>query len=191
MHQARSGVASRDLQALSSGDRHQPQADRNGQPHREAVPSWRGSSPLLRFVGLGRLCVDNRRPSTAVSLRPKPNKSLFPFHFRCPVVAPWSPAPGVSTGDYHLLLPYIWIFFVRPTAHAGRAAISAESGRLIFGCYRENWWRDRLLHVFGTQRPQCHWPHWSCHWVRHWPYLHPWATNSIGGPASRSALSIL
>jgi hypothetical protein len=43
-------------------------------------------------------------------------------------------------------------------------------------CYCENWWRGRLPHVFGTQRPQCHWPHWSCHWVRRWPYPHPWWT---------------
>ena len=28
-----------------------------------------------------------------------------------------------------------------------------------FGCYCENWWRDRFPHQSGMHRPQCHLPH--------------------------------
>jgi hypothetical protein len=65
-------IPSTNLRLLPSRSRHQPQADRSEQHHREAVPSLPGSSPLPRSVGLGRLSVDNRSPVAAVSLRPKP-----------------------------------------------------------------------------------------------------------------------
>jgi hypothetical protein len=40
-------------------------------------------------------------------------------------------------------------------------ALERHWGRAVsYGlCYWENWWRERLPHVFGTQRPQCHRPH--------------------------------
>jgi hypothetical protein len=66
-------------------DRRQPQADRSEQPHLEAVFSWPGLSPLPRFVGLGRLSVDNSLP-VAVFRRPAPEEAPPPIPFR---FTPW------------------------------------------------------------------------------------------------------
>src|SRR5215472_12382505 len=83
MHEARAGVASKDLGAIPPRDRHQPQADRSEPPHREASPSCcPGLSSLPRFVGLGRLCVDNKLPNAAVWLRPEPQEVPLPIPSR-------------------------------------------------------------------------------------------------------------
>jgi hypothetical protein len=73
---------STNLPLLPPRDRHQPQADRSGQPLREAVLSWRRLSPLPRSVGLGQLSAGNRPPVAAGSLHPKPQEAPHPIPSR-------------------------------------------------------------------------------------------------------------
>jgi hypothetical protein len=112
-------LASTNLQLLPPRDRPQPQADRNERPHREAVPSSPGLSPLPRPVGLERLSVDNSLP-VAASLRPKPSEAPHPIPSVCPVVAPGSPASG-----FRLTLSHCF---------AGRTSGTCRSSFLLSWC---------------------------------------------------------
>ena len=134
------------LQLLPPRDRHRPQADRNEQPHREAVPLWPGLSPLPRPVGLARLSVDNSLPVAAVFLRPEPSEAPPPIPFRfCPVVPPWSPASGVHVTLLHC--------FAGRTSGSCRSSVRLSWCRIV-GPIRQRVNRPyRVLRLAG--RPAC------------------------------------
>jgi hypothetical protein len=118
---------STNLPLLPPRDRHQPQADRSGQPLREAVLSWPGSSPLPRSVGLGSFPpIIGRRLRRGLSA-PSPKKRLIQFHLVLPCGYAVVFGSGRSRRHYHSALqPYIWILPGNSAPFGGKA--SAEPG---------------------------------------------------------------